>query len=70
MATARENLQTARDNVALRIKQITESPKPSYSIDGKSVSWTEYLDMLLRQFRELEALANGPFEVRSRAVSY
>ena len=69
MATARENLATARDQVALRIKEVTSSPKPDYSIDGKSVSWASYLDMLLRQYAELEKLANGPWEVRSRAIS-
>lgn len=70
MATARENLRTARDNVALLIKQITENPKPNYSIDGKSVSWADYLRTLTEQFKTLEALANGPYEVRSRAVTY
>jgi hypothetical protein len=67
--TAAENLQTAYDNVARLIAEITEDPKPDYSLDGESYSWGAYLDMLTRQLETLQKQlqrASGPFEVRTR----
>ena len=54
MPTLLENLQTARDNMAARLAEITASPKPSYSIDGQAFSWTEYMKFLLDGIRALD----------------
>ena len=46
---------------------------PDQSLDGESYSWTGYAESLLRQIeqlRKLQTLFAGPFEVRSRAISY
>ena len=42
-----DDLTTARDNLAARIKDLTAQPKPNYSIDGQTVSWGDYLRQLL-----------------------
>lgn len=63
-----DDLITARDNIAAQIASITANPKPSYSIDGQSVSWGEHFNNLMSQLKELESAvqrAGGPFEVRS-----
>lgn len=63
-----DSLIQAQTNIATQLAAVTANPKPSYSIDGKTVSWTEYQAMLIQQ---LETLAEqiqtigGPFEVRS-----
>lgn len=72
MATRADNLQTALDNIAARLADVTANPKPSYSVDGESVSWTEYFNALTQQQLALEQAlqrANGPFEVRSRGIT-
>lgn len=49
-----DDLKTARDNVAARIKEITASPKPSYEIDGQSVDWNDYLKTLLGALKDID----------------
>jgi len=49
-----ENLEAAKTNIAAVINEITENPKPSYSIDGQTVQWAAYLRMLLDKLRTLD----------------
>ena len=72
MATYAENLVTARNNIAARLAEVTANPKPDYSIDGESWSWSSYVTMLTNQLSVLEKsiiTADGPFEVRSRGMA-
>lgn len=72
MATYLENLTTTRQQISDRLAEITASPKPSYSVDGESYSWTEYFEALMRQLEAIDAAlqrANGPFEIRSQGVT-
>lgn len=74
MATYLENLVTIRDGIASLIAtevayQLTNGPKPSYSIDGESVDWpgwfaamSDRLDSLNEQIKR----ARAPFMVVSR----
>ena len=41
-----EMLATIRSQTLTLIESLTEHPKPSYSIDGQSVSWADYLTTL------------------------
>ena len=70
MPTAVENMITARDNLAARLAEVTASgaAKPTYTENGRSVSWTEYIAMLRQQLKELngDIQAMQPFEVRTR----
>lgn len=60
-------LELAKSQILDRIVEITASPKPSYSIDGQSFSWNEYLKTLTEQvkaFDEIIAGMQGPtFEI-------
>ena len=49
-------LETAREQIAARIVEITQAPKPDYSIDGESYSHASYLDTLTRQLESLNKL--------------
>lgn len=46
MATDIQQIETIRTQTLSLIQQITESPKPTYSINGQSVSWGQYLKQL------------------------
>ncbi len=46
MTDSLEQLKTIRSQTMARIAEITAEPKPSYSIDGQSVSWSDYLKTL------------------------
>lgn len=39
-------LKTIRSQTLALIAEITANPKPSYSIDGQSVDWSDYLEHL------------------------
>lgn len=54
MATITENLATAKANLAANLAAITANPKPSYSVDGKSYSWTEYMTALLAAMKSID----------------
>ena len=71
-----DDLQSAYDGYAAILKQLTldrlgtnNQPKPTYSIDGKTVNWTEYQSMVLRQMTDLRkeiVAAGGPYILRTR----
>lgn len=66
--TPAQNYDQALANVSALIANITTNPKPTYSIGGKTVSWTEYFTALIQQEEELNKArqrADGPFEIRS-----
>lgn len=68
MATRKENIATALDNIAAAIASLTSNPRPNYSIDGRSYSWQSLLDSLLKNQEQLliaDQQADGPFEVFS-----
>jgi len=66
VATRKQNIATALDNIAARIADLTANPRPNYSIDGRSYSWQSLLDSLLAAQEKLlqaDQQADGPFEV-------
>ena len=68
MTTDADTLQTAYSNFCAILAQITANPRPTYSLDGKSVSWNEYYSMILSNMENVRrqmVLAGGPFEIRS-----
>lgn len=63
MATEAENLQTALTNIAQQLADLTENPKPSYSENGRSISWGEHMNNLLALQEKLRGQlvkASGP----------
>ena len=55
MATEAENIQTALENVAQQLADLTADPKPSYSENGRSISWGEHMNNLLTLQEKLRA---------------
>lgn len=65
-----DDLNTAKANIAARLVDITANPKPDYSIDGQSVSWTSYFNSLIGQMDALNRLIQvegGPVEAISQS---
>ena len=66
------NLQTSLSNLTAALATATASPKPSYSIDGQSVSHESYLAMLVTQIKALTELvvdAAGPYEEHTIGIT-
>lgn len=62
---AADDIATSIDQIAALIKDITTNPKPDYSVNGQSISWGSYLDMLSRQLASLQLAQQnlaGPFQ--------
>jgi hypothetical protein len=56
-AQLRDKIIEARDAAADRLVDVLADPKPSYSIDGETVQWSAYADMLQRQIEKMNQLA-------------
>jgi len=76
MPTVLDNLRQAYENLTAKYAEATANPKPSYSIDGQSVSHESFLRSLLDQIEKLreQLRANGdpefgPYELRSRGTT-
>ena len=73
MATNAENLAAIKANILAQLATLSDAStrKLSYSIDGQSVSWTEYQDMLFRQLDTVnkQLQAARPFVVVSKGRS-
>lgn len=71
-AVALANIQTSIQQVSALIVLITANPQPSYSVQGVSISWAEYLAQLteqLNKFMELQVLLSGPYQLVTQAVT-
>ncbi len=63
--------RTIKSQTLSIIQQITAEPKPSYSLDGQTVSWNEYLSRLRATVDWCDERIQGeePFEFRTQASS-
>ena len=64
------DLTTIRDNLIAELTTESASPRPNYSIDGRSVSWNDYRISLLEQIKDLTEQINdlSPYIIRTRIV--
>lgn len=53
MSEVSESLATIRTNLLTAISDVTANPKPSYDIDGQSVSHSEHLKTLLDSLAQI-----------------
>ncbi|VTR93212.1 unnamed protein product [Gemmata massiliana] len=51
--TPLQNLQATYANICAQLAEITANPKPTYSTDGRSVSWGEHFNNLAAQLEKL-----------------
>jgi len=71
MATDLEQIQTIRTQTLAIIAELTADPKPTYYIDGQTVSWNSYLTTLQATVDWCERKLAGaePFEIHSRGTT-
>lgn len=62
-------LRTIRAQTLAIIAEITKTPKPTYSLDGQSVSWETYLKQLQAtvSWCNTQIAASEPCEIRTQA---
>jgi len=62
---------TIKTQALARIEEITATPKPSYTIDGQSISWGDYLSQLRETVKwcDEQIAAETPYEVQSRGYT-
>ena len=65
-----EQIKTIRSQTLQRIAEITAEPKPSYTIDGQSVNWNDYLKALRETISWCDLMMNieSPGDVVSRGI--
>lgn len=64
-------IRLIRSQCLALIAELTLQPKPSYQLEGQSVSWSEYLGRLQEvvEWCDVKLAEAEPFEARSRAVT-
>lgn len=69
MALSEASLVTQRDNLVTLIASVMASPKPTYTIEGRTVQWTQYMAELRNQLVTLNQLIDisMPVEYHSEA---
>ena len=71
MATDLEQMRTIRTQTLAIIAELTANPKPTYYIDGQTVSWNSYLTNLRAtvDWCERKLAGEEPFEIHSRGIT-
>ena len=71
MPTDLEQLQTILSQTLERIAEITAQPKPSYTLDGQTVSWGDYLAKLRTtvDWCQRKLAGQQPFEIHSQGTT-
>lgn len=71
MATDLEQLRAIRSQTLALVAELTANPKPSYTLDGQSVTWGDYLAKLRAtvDWCERKLAGEEPFEIRSQGVA-
>jgi hypothetical protein len=66
-----EQLQLIRAQALAQLAELRAQPKPSYTIDGQSVSWESYAQSLQRtvDWCDAKLAALAPFEVHSQGYT-
>lgn len=65
------DVETIKRQALERLLELTTSPKPTYSVDGQSVSWGDYLRQLQETISwcdEQIIREQGPYEIETRTV--
>lgn len=66
-----QQLQLIKSQTLALIQSLTLDPKPSYQLDGQSVSWGDYLAQLRStvEWCDRQLAQSEPFEIRSRGCT-
>ena len=71
MSTEAEQIALIRTQTLAQLDQLRASPKPSYSIDGQKVSWTEYAESLQQtiDWCDRKLVDGEPYEFKSEGTT-
>ena len=71
MPTEAEQIRTIKSQTLAVLAEVTANPKPSYAIDGQSVSWGDYLAQLRQTVRWCDEQLAGqePFEEHTQGCT-
>ena len=71
MPTDAEQIRTIRSQTLARIAEVSASHKPSYSVNGQSVSWTQYVADLRATVAwcDEQLGSEEPFEIYSQGFT-
>ena len=71
MPTDAEQLATIKSQTLALIVELTADHKPTYTLDGQEVEWTEYLDSLWAKIDKINGLlaAETITEIQSQGWS-
>ncbi|MEN6498346.1 MAG: hypothetical protein ABFD16_28935 [Thermoguttaceae bacterium] len=66
-----EQLQTIKSQTLALIAELTANPKPSYRLDGQTVSWNTYLARLQEtvDWCQRKLAGQDPFEIQSQGIT-
>ena len=71
MANDREQLETILSLTLAQLVELRASPKPTYTLDGQSVSWQSYAESLERtvDWCQRKLAAEEPYEIHSQGYT-
>lgn len=67
-----DDLIAAKANVSGQLAAMTVSPKPTYSINGQSVTWQSHFDSLVTKLENLNKLIQveaGPLQFETVGIT-
>ncbi len=71
MSSDLEQLQTIKSQTLALIAELTANPKPTYYLDGQTVSWNDYLARLQAtvDWCQRKLAGEEPFEIHSQGIT-
>lgn len=66
-----EQIRTIKSQTLAILAELTANPKPTYYVDGQTVSWNDYLARLQAtvDWCERKLAGEEPFEIRSQGMT-
>ncbi len=66
-----EQIQAIKSQTLARIAELTAQPKPTYYLDGQSVSWNKYLARLQAtvDWCDRQLAGQEPIEIHSQGIT-
>ncbi len=66
-----EQIENIRQLTLAQLADLRANPKPTYSIDGQTVSWSDYINslQLAVDWCDAKLIGLAPFEVQSQAFT-
>lgn len=71
MSSEAQQISSIRSLTLAQLEQLRANPKPTYSIEGQRVSWTEYIESLQEtvDWCDRKLASYEPFEFQSRGTT-